>query len=156
MVKQKFWFTEILKEVKSNDQMKHFMVHESQHPVHDTRKGPKTKKSFQHSQLRDKRWQDYKKYTARKLQASRAGIWLTLGQMQTTHGLLQCKLTCLYWTSNPSFHWLILSLPPFTEMTKNCYNEDTLYLYSTVYQLSLFCHPGQLGHSATQQTSIGN
>ena len=100
--KRKFWFTEILKEVKSNDQMKHFMVHESQNPVQDTRKGPKTKKSFQHSQLRDKRWQDYKKYTARKLQASRAGIWLTLGQMQTTHGQLQCKLTCLYWTSNPS------------------------------------------------------
>lgn len=45
--------------------MKHFMVHESQHPVHEMQKGPKTKKSFQHSQLRQ-RWQGYKEVHSQK------------------------------------------------------------------------------------------
>lgn len=106
------------------------------------------RQKLQHSQQWDEgQGQKNYKYTASRFQAYRIGIWSTLGQMQITHGLLQCELSCPYWESNPSqnFVRLNLSLLPFTQNTKKLLTTRTPFSLFNCMPVLSSATPGQPG-----------
>lgn len=146
--KWKFSFTAVLRQIKSNNQMKPIMVHEigSTQDQICQRDQRQSIRGSQRSQMRQ-RQQNCKRHVA-KIRASSISICLTPGQMQITDELLQCELICTY--RDLTYSQIILSLS-FTHT--RIYTVRTraflsLFNYMPILpsatqssQASLLCHP---------------